>query len=928
MKYLYRIILVLVLQMGYSLGGWSQKLTLAEDAVLGIQVGGFPFVTGEVELKGTSELIGPEAIVLKNSTFIQLQGSGVKLRTREMKRDGLVEIPVGIESKTIISIRNKNVAASYVISMEELNEADALPFSWIINATTSAGQAISDLEFSWEKSTEPEVFKNKALVKKNQAAWEVLPDQVIGESQVNLAGFFDYGNSGATFSVKNSATASFVIEAIADANVEEDTEYTSVTPVLSGDAPRGAVIFTLSGNDSAAFTIDPATGIVAMIARDYENPVDANVDNVYELTITATDEDGNFAMENWIVTVVKANPIAGITNDTGTTVLTCTIQSIYIVATGDGTYSWSDGAKEVSTEAAFLITAPGTYTVTVTNVNGVTDTEFIIVTEDKTIPTAGITNNTGVTELSSATTSISLTGTGGVSYEWSTGATTATINVGTPGNYSVTVTGVNGCTSSVSISISQKELFELTVSGVVTDISCHGLTDGSIDLTVSGGKAPYRYSWSWYSGRNRKNKGQQEDISSLETGAYTVLVKDSNGVSVFTSFMVVSPSLLVISSSQTDISGCNSNESGSITPSASGGTGPYEFAIDTGQRLVDGKFTGLTAGAYTIRVRDANNCVNSKSITIKEAALISFISSKVNSTSCSANGSISVTASGGQSPYEYSKDSGITWQFSNKFTGLEAQSYAVTVRDALSCSSKSTSVVIGDNGSDAYEYNDIRRAAKAISVESSIQARIGVSGDLDWFKYTIPQNGSGTYYLIIDAPATGQVAQLYQGNGLLIVPQETGLVEGSLASYGSYNLSSGKKYYVRVSGTASLVCYNLKLSSSLNSNARLVENQSGEVQTIGIKDVPRKVNTEESYEVIAYPNPTKGKFKLDLSGFEAGTLTVKVMENTGRLLHEQEYELVIGNNTLEINPMDRAAGVYFVQVVQGPRVKMIRMIFE
>jgi len=146
MKHLYKIILVLVLQMGYSLEGWSQKLTLAEDAVLGIQVGGFPFVTGEVQLKGTSQLIGPEAIVLKNSTFIQLQGSGVKLRTREMKRDGLVEIPVGIESKTILTIRNKNADASYVISMEELNEADALPFSWMINATTSAGQAISDLQ--------------------------------------------------------------------------------------------------------------------------------------------------------------------------------------------------------------------------------------------------------------------------------------------------------------------------------------------------------------------------------------------------------------------------------------------------------------------------------------------------------------------------------------------------------------------------------------------------------------------------------------------------------------------------------------------------------------------------------------------------------------------------------------------------------------
>ena len=608
MKHIYKIILVMVLQMGFSLGGWSQKLTLAEDAVLGIQVGGFSFVTGAIQLKGTSELIGPEAIVLNNSTFIQLQGSGVKLRTREMKPDGLVEIPVGIDSKTILTIRNKDVAASYGIRMEELNEADALPFSWMINATTSAGQAISDLSFSWHKSVEPEIFENKALVKKNQTAWEVLPDQVIGDTLVNLEGFSDYGDEGATFSVKNMATASFVIDAIADANVEENTVYTSVTPALLGDAPIGTVIFTLSGNDLTAFTIDPATGIVTMIARDYENPIDANEDNVYELRITATDEDGNFATENWTVTVIKGGPIAGITNETGATVLTCTNQFISVTATGDGTYSWSDGEKEVSIKAALLITSPGTYTVTVRNVNGVTDTASITVSEDKSIPTAGITNNTGVTELSSTATSISLTGTGGVSYEWSTGATTATITIGTPGNYSVTVTGVNGCTSSASISISQKELFELTVSGAVTEISCYSVTDGAIDLTVSGGEAPYSYSWSWYSGRVRMDKGEEEDISSLNPGAYTVLVKDAAGASVFKSFRVFSPSELEIGSEQTNSSGCNSNESGSITPSASGGTGSYEFTIDTGQRLVDGKFTGLTAGTYIIRVRDANNC--------------------------------------------------------------------------------------------------------------------------------------------------------------------------------------------------------------------------------------------------------------------------------------------------------------------------------
>ncbi|WP_164674262.1 hypothetical protein, partial [Maribacter litoralis] len=73
-----------------------------------------------------------------------------------------------------------------------------------------------------------------------------------------------------------SETVTFTIDAIANANVNENAAYTSVTPSLSGAAPIGSVTYTLSGNDAADFTIVPTTGVVSMVARDYENPADAN----------------------------------------------------------------------------------------------------------------------------------------------------------------------------------------------------------------------------------------------------------------------------------------------------------------------------------------------------------------------------------------------------------------------------------------------------------------------------------------------------------------------------------------------------------------------------------------------------------------------------------------------------------------------------
>jgi len=67
--------------------------------------------------------------------------------------------------------------------------------------------------------------------------------------------------------------------------------------------PTGNLIFTLGGVDAGLFTIDPTTGQVNMDARDFEDPEDANFDNVYELIITATDDDNNSANQDWKVTI-------------------------------------------------------------------------------------------------------------------------------------------------------------------------------------------------------------------------------------------------------------------------------------------------------------------------------------------------------------------------------------------------------------------------------------------------------------------------------------------------------------------------------------------------------------------------------------------------------------------------------------------------
>jgi len=110
------------------------------------------------------------------------------------------------------------------------------------------------------------------------------------------------GQKGDYIRVFTKAATPPTIDAIADVTINENTAYTSVTPALTG-TPIGGVTYTISGNDAADFVIDSSTGVITMVARDYESPVDSDTNNTYALTITVTDEDGNTDSESWVVTV-------------------------------------------------------------------------------------------------------------------------------------------------------------------------------------------------------------------------------------------------------------------------------------------------------------------------------------------------------------------------------------------------------------------------------------------------------------------------------------------------------------------------------------------------------------------------------------------------------------------------------------------------
>jgi hypothetical protein len=315
-----------------------------------------------------------------------------------------------------------------------------------------------------------------------------------------------------------TAPGTYTVTATA-ANGCTDTEVITitqdVTPPTAGITNNtGTTILTCT---TTSISVTATGGGTYSWDNGLGNTANATITAPGTYTVTVTSANGCFDTESITITDNIVLPTAGITNNTGTTVLTCTTTSISVTATGGVSYSWDNG---LGSAAGATITAPGTYTVTATAANGCTDTEVITITQDVTPPTAGITNNTGATELTCILTSISVTATGGVSYSWDNGlGTNANATITSAGTYTVTVTGANGCTDTEVITITSDPAIPtagITNNTGTTVLTC---TTTSISVTGTGG-----VSYSWDNGL-----GSAAGATITAPGTYTVTATAANG---------------------------------------------------------------------------------------------------------------------------------------------------------------------------------------------------------------------------------------------------------------------------------------------------------------------------------------------------------------------------------------------------------------
>ncbi|MBI5218061.1 MAG: T9SS type A sorting domain-containing protein [Bacteroidia bacterium] len=326
-------------------------------------------------------------------------------------------------------------------------------------------------------------------------------------------------------------------------------------------------------------------------------------------------------------------------------------------------YHWSNG----STTQSISGLCDGNYYITVTTLYGCTGTDYTYVNSSSPANADATTqqhttcgNCNGI-----------VNATGGSSYSWNgrlgSGAYHTNVCAGT---YTVTVTDANGCTDTdpTTVNSSSGVNADATTQQHTTCGNCNGI------VNATGGST---YSWSGGLGSGAYH-------TNVCAGTYTVTVTDVNGCTDTDPTTVNSSSnTLVVTPSS--ISATCGNSNGSATATPSGGTAPYSYHWNNGQNTQTA--TGLSANTYSVTVTDAGGCTAIASANVSETGAPTITCSATNPIdNGTGNGSASVNASGGTTPYTYLWSNGSQTSTASGLIGCPQTYYYVTVTGGNGCS--------------------------------------------------------------------------------------------------------------------------------------------------------------------------------------------------------------------------------------------------
>ncbi len=396
-------------------------------------------------------------------------------------------------------------------------------------------------------------------------------------------------------------------------------------------------------------------------------------------TVTVTDNNGCTKTHSATVSDIITTPVLTtvITNNTNCTGGNGAID-LSVTPAGSPTYAWSGG--QTTQDLSGLI--PGTYTVTVTQGITCSATGSYTVADNPLLPNVTATPTNSSCDFSNG--SVNASPSGGASpytFSWSNGATTEDLSNVLAGTYTLTVTGANGCTRTVSATVNNVNPTLTLTAAIVTNTDCSG-GNGSINLTVA---PPNSYTFIW------SNAATTEDLTDVFAGTYTVTVSAGGTCTASNSFTVADNPLLPNATAVPANTSCDFSN-GSINGGGNGGEAPYTFAWSNGATTED--LANIPAGTYTLTVTGANGCTRTVSATVNNVnPTLTLTATTVTNTDCSGgNGSINLTVTPANNYTFIWSNAATTEDLTDVFAGT----YTVTVSAGGTCTA-SNSFTVADN---------------------------------------------------------------------------------------------------------------------------------------------------------------------------------------------------------------------------------------
>jgi len=524
-----------------------------------------------------------------------------------------------------------------------------------------------------------------------------------------------------------------------------------------------------------------------------------------------------------------------------------------------------------------------------------------------------------------------------VKYLWNTGESTYNLQYVYPGNYSVITTVYdNSCSYFAQYTLGPLPTTGPTIAENIIPVSCHGSSNGQIQVTLSGGNPPFRFYWENLP-FDLLHDPLSKNQSNLFPGAYTLNIYDANGCRFQRHYVVpvTNSKISMAINSVSPVTLCSTNSDGAASVTAGGGTGPYQYQWNDPLQQSGSSVSNLPSGTWRVTAIDQNGCEAVSMVSIPSSPPIFFNSCDTSITwlDCpqDSTGLLIYCVQGGTQPYSVAPPWTMPDSVHIMLTNIPVGNYTANLTDANGCTA---SVTTG-----------ITSPAEIIFTNcDSLVTMLACSGDSTGLLIYCIQGGNPPYTVsspwimpdlthirLSDLPAGNYTANVTDANGCQssittsITAPPTFNVSTTVAhttcigcSNGIINISANggvSPYSISIDPPSGIVTdSSIELLSAGIYHVCIVDSSSC---TICVSDTVLEDPTDVKYmsnssvSMLIFPNPSNKGAVLKVSGIRNGLpVQLSILDVSGRIVSEQ----IIFNSEHHELPDNFSEGIYFVTI--------------